>query len=254
MNDPANPGLLDSTVRWWCATRAQHGRFATLVSLGTLVWEFALDSLPSRRRQRYGDVDFDWDHRVDTTSATVSWRDRLLGLFHSPYQPTDPALFGEMLTNLKIDFREFVFIDIGSGKGRVLLMAAEYPFRRVIGVELFLELHRVAQENIRKYRSTSQQCFAIDAICGDAREFVFPPEPLVLYLFNPLPKAGLAELMTKLEGSLQELPRPAFVLYHNPLLEHVLLQSPYLTKIGGTHQYSVFRSLRDQWGNTGRAI
>lgn len=95
----------------------------------SLLREFALDSLPSRRRQRYGDVDYDWDFRVDTTSANVGWRDRLLGMLHSPYQPTDPALFHEMLDSLKIDFRDFTFIDIGSGKGRTLLMASDYPFR-----------------------------------------------------------------------------------------------------------------------------
>lgn len=242
----STPKLRAAFRSWFHQQSTKHGFLFALWRALALLWEFLRDSLPSRRRQRYGDVDFDWDHRVDTTAATVGWRDRLLGLFHSPYQPTDPVLFGEMLANLKIDFREFVFIDIGSGKGRVLLMAAEYPFRRVIGVELLPQLHRVAQENIRKYGSTSQQCFAIQATCGDAREFVFPPEPLVLYLFNPLPETGLSELVTNLERSLRELPRPVFVLYHNPLLEHVFLRFPYLGKIGGTHQYSVFRSLQDQ--------
>ena len=76
---------------------------------------------------------YDWDYRVDTTSATVGWRERLLGQFHSAYQPTEPALFKEMMAILKIDFQEFTFIDMGSGKGRVLLMAADYPFRRILG-------------------------------------------------------------------------------------------------------------------------
>src|SRR6478609_9761998 len=34
-----------------------------------------------------------------------------------------------------------VFIDLGSGKGRMVLEAARYPFRRVIGVELAQPLH-----------------------------------------------------------------------------------------------------------------
>ena len=46
--------------------------------------EFVRDSTPERLRQRYGDADYDWDHRVNTTSAAVGWRDRLLGVFHSP--------------------------------------------------------------------------------------------------------------------------------------------------------------------------
>jgi len=98
----------------------------------------------------------------------------------------------------------------------------------------------VAQENISKYKSDSRRRFAVESICGDACEFEFPPEPTVLYLFNPLPEAGLVEMLGNLERSLREHPRPVFVLYHNPLLEHVLARSPVLKKIGATHQYSIF--------------
>jgi hypothetical protein len=175
MAELPNPGISGSTVRCWRETRAARGRVVAVRRLAGLAWEFLRDSLPARRRQRYGDMDYDWDHRVDTTTATVNWRDRLLGLLNSPYQPTDPALFQEMLASLKIDFRDFTFVDIGSGKGRTLLMASDHPFHRIVGVELLPELHRVAQENIRKYKSDSQQCFALESLCDDAREFVFPP-------------------------------------------------------------------------------
>jgi SAM-dependent methyltransferase len=242
MPELENPGIFRSVARWRRETGATHGSFAALGLLAGLAGQFLLDSLPSRRRRRYGDVDYDWDHRVDTTSATVSWRDRLLGLLNSPYQPTDPALFREMLTSLNIDFGNFVFIDIGSGKGRTLLMASDYPFRRIIGVELLPELNRVARENIGKYNSDSQHCFVLESIRADARDFVFPPEPTVLYLFNPLPEPGLVQVIANLERSLQEHPRALLVIYHNPALEHVLAESKPLTKTGGTPQYSIFFS------------
>ena len=236
---------LGTTLRQWFAEQsARNGILSTMKECFNIFRQFLLDSLPSRRRRRYGDVGYDWDHRVDTTSATVNWRDRLLGLLHSPYQPTDPALFQEMLASLKLDFRDFVFLDIGSGKGRTLLMASDYPFRRIVGVELLPELHRVAQENIAKYKSDSQQCFTIESICGDAREFTFPPEPTVLYLFNPLPEPGLVQMLVNLEQSLREHTRPVFVLYHNAVLEHVLTASTWLRKVGGTHQYSIFNGSR----------
>src|SRR5580704_3857703 len=171
MSEPSHSELrLTTALREWFAERsAGTGILPTLKECFTIFWEFTLDSLPSHRRRRYGDMDYDWDHRVDTTGATISWRDRLLGLLHSPYQPTDPALFHEMLASLNIDFHDLVFIDIGSGKGRTLLMASDYPFRRIIGVELLPKLHRVALGNIRKYKSDAQQCFALESICGDAR-------------------------------------------------------------------------------------
>jgi SAM-dependent methyltransferase len=243
MTAEPTPHLADTLGQWWREEAARSGHWRAFLQLAGVLWQFTRESTPARRRQRYGDMDFDWDFRVDTTAATVGWRERLAGLFHSPYQPTDPALFHEMLTSLNIVFRKFMFIDVGSGKGRALLLAADYPFRRILGIELLPALHHIAQQNIRKYKSASQRCFAVEAVCGDAREFTFPPEPTVLYLFNPLPEAGLVKMLRHLEASLKQHPRPLFVLYHNPLLEPLLAKQGWLHKLAGTQQYSVFASV-----------
>src|SRR6266481_5980816 len=112
--------LSRSAWRWWRNTAVRDGHLAATRQLLIALWEFIRDSTPERRRQRYGDADYDWDHRVNTTSAAVSWRDRLLGAFNSPYQPTESALFHEMLDALRershSDLHDFVFIDLGSGK------------------------------------------------------------------------------------------------------------------------------------------
>jgi hypothetical protein len=233
-----------SAWQWWNNIARREGRFAATQQLLAALWEFARDSTPERRRQRFGDADYDWEHRVNTTSAAVGWRDRLLGVFHSAYQPTESDLFHEMLDALRSqahsDFREFVFIDLGSGKGRTLLMASDYPFRRVVGVELLPALHRTAQENLNKYRGESQQCFALESVCADATEFSFPAEPMILYLFNPFPEAGLRRMIAKLEQSLRSHSRAVYVLYHNPLLEHVLSASARLRKLHATHQYALY--------------
>jgi SAM-dependent methyltransferase len=238
---PTSQKLLLTIRQWWKQHSAQHGIFPTLRNFHSMVWEFLSESTPARRKQRYGDVDYDWEYRVDTTAATVSLQSRLTGVFHSPYQPTEPLLFRKMLDNLSLDFREFIFIDVGSGKGRALLMAADFPFRRILGIELLPELHHIAQENINKFVSESQQCFAVESVCADAREFLFPSSPTLLYLFNPLPEAGLRQLVANLEKSLHENPRPVYLLYHNPLLDHVLAQSPLLKKLQGTSQFVVYR-------------
>src|SRR3984885_13557549 len=146
----SGPGLAATIHSSWKENSARAGFFFAAKQFILTLWEFVRESTPSRRQQRYGDVDYDWDFRVDTTSATVGWRDRLLGHFHSPYQPTEPTLFGEMIESLmqvtpKINLPEFTFIDIGSGKGRALLMASQYPFRRILGIELLPVLHRVAK-------------------------------------------------------------------------------------------------------------
>jgi len=227
---------------WWREQAREKGARSASSLLARNLWAFVRESTPERRRQRYGDMEYDWENRVNTTSGTVAWRARLLGLFHSPYQPTEPALFREMMASLPIEFDQFTFVDLGSGKGRTLLMASEYPFRRIVGVELLAELHHAAEENIHAYHSTTKRCPQIETVCGDASEFVFPNTPLVLYLFNPLPEAGLRRVIRNLEQSLERSPRPLWVVYHNPLMETALGTSGFLGKAGGTPQYSVYRA------------
>src|SRR5271166_2403044 len=110
--------VLRSARYWWNDVAGREGRLAASRQLLAVLWEFVRDSPPNRRRQLYGDAEYDWAHRVNTTSAAVGWRDRLLGLFHSPYQPTESALFHEMLDALRqesqSDLHDFVFIDLGS--------------------------------------------------------------------------------------------------------------------------------------------
>jgi len=235
--------LLRAAHTYWTDCASRRGCAAASRALAAALWEFARDSTPARLRRRFGDADYDWDHRVNTTSGAVAWRDRLLGAFHSPYQPTEPALFQEMLEALReqtnLNFSEFTFLDLGSGKGRTLLMASDYPFRRIVGVELLPSLNDIAQENLERYKGESQKCFALASICADATQFPLPDGPLVIYLFNPFPESGLRRVITNLEQSLRDHPRPTYMLYHNPLLEPVLAASPCLHKIGGTHQYSI---------------
>lgn len=248
MHSP-EPRILPAARRYWSDLASRSGPLAATRAVVGALWEFVRDSTPARLRQRYGDADYDWEHHVNTTSGAVGWRDRLLGAFHSPYQPTEPALFHEMLMALARDFgvsfRDFTFLDLGSGKGRTLLMASAHPFRRIVGVELLPALDRIAQENLRGYKNESRQSVALESVCADATTFPFPEGPLVVYLFNPFPESGLRRMVANLEQSLRLNPRPVYVLYHNPLLGHVLAESAVLRKRSGTHQYSVFGAVRD---------
>ncbi len=239
----SSPNIGAAIRDWWRDGREHHGVLETSRLFVVEVLEFVRDSTPARERQRYGDMEYDWEHGVNTMSAAVGWRDRLLGVFHSPYQPTEPELFREMMDALNADCSQFTFIDLGSGKGRTLLMASEYPFRRIVGVELLPDLNSLAQKNISTFKSDSQRCFALESVCQDAREYEFPDEPLLVYLFNPFLESGLEQVVENLEQSLQKHPREAVVLYHNPLLENVIAASPLFKKTAGTHQFSLYSAV-----------
>jgi tRNA G46 methylase TrmB len=92
--------------------------------------------------------------------------------------------YGPLLESIPLRPRMFTFVDIGSGKGRALLVASELPFAKIVGVELSHELNRIAQENIKRYRPSSQLCTTFFLHCMNAVEYTFGPEPLVLFLFS----------------------------------------------------------------------
>lgn len=229
--------------RWWSVNRRRRGVWSALRLFGREMAEFVRDSTPERRRGRYGDVEWDCETGADTTSANVGWRDRLVTVLVGPgYQPCDPELFRETLALLRTDFRGFIFIDIGSGKGRALLMAAEYPFRRIVGVELLPQLHAVAERNLRSFAPPDREAGRIVLLCMDAAAFEFPPDPTVLFLFNPLPEPALQQLVERLDRSLDLRPRTAYVVYHNPVLEYILSNDRRWERLAGTMQYCVYRN------------
>jgi SAM-dependent methyltransferase len=206
------------------------------------LWELSFDYLPSRKRMRYGDIDYDFDHGVNTTWAAPSLAVRLREVFtRGRYQPSEPGRFHEILEALVIDYERFVFLDLGSGKGRTLLMASDYPFRRVIGVEVIPELHAIAEENVRRYRNGAQKCSAIETWVGDAREFPFPQDPTVVYLFNPFPGDVLRKVLERLKESLDASPRDCWVIYHNLVHEEVFREMKWLRQELGNDQYAIHR-------------
>jgi SAM-dependent methyltransferase len=243
MNSPTRPRVLPAALQYWRDLAGYKGALDATRQLVADLWEFLRDSSPSRLRLRFGDADYDWQYRVNTTSGAVGWRDRLLGVFHSAYQPTEPEAFHEMLQTLPahLNLHDFTFIDLGSGKGRALLMASDYPFRLIVGVELLPALQHIARQNLAQYQSPSQKCFALESVCADATNYTFHNTPLLIYLFNPFPEAVLRRVLQNLSESLRSHPRPACLLYYNPVLEHLLTEAAAWEKITGTHQYSMFR-------------
>jgi SAM-dependent methyltransferase len=133
------------------------------------------------------------------------------------YEPTPADVFHEMIAKIPFDPREFVFVDLGSGKGKVLMLAAQYPFRKVLGVELWEDLHQIALANLDSFRERADCATDVTSIRMDAAEFPLPEEPLVLYFFNPFPEAVLARALANLRESLARAPRRVYVLFYGPV-------------------------------------
>jgi hypothetical protein len=245
--DAAEPGFWRMFGRHCRSSVRYYGLWHTVAQVAGAAYRFFREFLPGRRKAKYGDLDYDFDHMVDTTRANVGFRAQLTAaLSGHQYFPTEPWLFEQIMQALPIDFHDFTFVDLGSGKGRVLLMAARYGFKRIMGVEFMPEWHRIAEKNIRKFAAQYGTASPIESFCIDAREFEFPAGPLVVYLFNPFPEPVLAVVLEKLRESQLSNPRPVFVAYRYPEFDSLIQKSGSLRKIAGTEQWAVYANRREE--------
>jgi SAM-dependent methyltransferase len=249
MPDPiSKPTHRENYITWIADTIRNRGLFGALRHYSAALVEFLRDLTPERRKSRYGDIDYDFDHGTDTTWATVPLRTRIRELLSgAQYQASEPELFHEILHALPVSPEGFTFIDLGSGKGRTLLMASDYPFARIVGVELLPELNQIAQKNITTYQSEQQKCFRLDSFPGDARDFEFPAKRTLLYLFNPFPEYVLRSVLQNLRTSIIARPREVYVIYHNVIHEAAFSeQSSWLRQVHRTHQFAIYRAETSQ--------
>ena len=152
-------------------------------------------------------------------------------VWNGDYSSSASWKFPERLKRLNLDWKLFTYVDLGAGKGKTLLLAAELPFIKVVGVELSHKLVTVAQKNIREQRNFKLQCKDIEMIEGDAALYQFPRTPLVIYCFNSFPEPVMRVVIENLRRSLEEYPRETYVIYTHPALESLISEYEFLTLV-----------------------
>jgi SAM-dependent methyltransferase len=151
------------------------------------------------------------------------------------YLPSPARVTRWMLDNVGIDHRTFSLVDLGCGKGRVLLVAADYPFARIVGVEISPALCEIARANITRYQPRSRRCQAVDVVNADASAFEFPATNLLLHLYHPFEPSLTSEVLSRLEQSVRATPRKvvvAYLLYTSAVeaVEAVFARHAWLTR------------------------
>lgn len=188
---------------------------------------------------------FDATRHVHTSGYVFLDRLTLAGAGQSgfDYLPVRPAVARQAIARLPIqNHAEYRFVDLGSGKGRMLLVAAEYPFRTIRGIEFALQLHRQAQQNISCYRHARQRCTDIESINLDASEYRFPDGKLILYLYNPFGPEVLRKVLTNLEESIAQQPRHIIVIMVNPEFAFVTDSMPFLHLHFQTRRFRIYQT------------
>jgi len=133
------------------------------------------------------------------------------------YEAVVPEALADIIASLPPVDDQFLFIDIGSGKGRAILLASLFPFREVIGVEVSQALTDIAADNVRKFQAREPRSRPISLVCEDGGAFRIPDEKCVLYLNNPFDEQVMRQLVANVESSIEAHPRKIYVIYQRAL-------------------------------------
>jgi len=200
--------LLDSSRK--------HGLWNTIKLVGKNV-VYAFRGYLDRRFDRlYGT---DTCGRIELAHFDIVGSNRDWGIY---YEPTPMAFFKHMMLKIRLPltYRDFVFIDYGSGKGRTLLMASDYPFKSIVGAEFARELHLTAQKNIEIYRAKNisrQHCMELTSVHSDASSFESPLGNLLVYFYNPFLKDIMIKVLENLARVAGNNCSKVALIYFNPL-------------------------------------
>lgn len=170
-------------------------------------------------RSRLEDMSFDLRHGTDTVQtvpvdeAGVESTNRDHG---QRYQPTGSSALGKILRGLSLSDTD-VFVDFGCGKGRTLLLATGFPFRRVVGVEFSPPLCTIARENVRRYAASHPLSVQPEIAEADATRFALRGDETVFYFFHPFGPPVLQPVLENIATSLRTHPRRAWLVYYLPV-------------------------------------
>ncbi len=180
----------------------QKGVLKTLKSASRILADYWFDLKYGTDTMRRVEVD-----SLDTDSGNKARA--------TPYQATKMRPLLKLFRKLALP-KDGVFVDIGCGKGRVLLIAAQLGFRKVVGIEFSSRLCEHARENaelfLKKYPSSS----AIEVIETDVTRYEFKEDENIFFLYNPFDSIVLGQVLDKIGKSVLKAPRDIWMIYNNP--------------------------------------
>jgi hypothetical protein len=196
---------------------------------------------PQRRFDRRFGVDTSGTVNVDRLDVTDGIRPHASG-----YEATPPAMFARIMKNMPVSPEGYVLVDMGSGKGPVLLYALDYPFKDIVGIELSPQLHATAQRNLAALRNRASGGHSngrARSLLMSAADFEFPPDPMMIFLGNPFKGALLKTVVENLRRSIRKHPRDVLVAYYHRLSRHGEWDhADFLTTVHREQSHTIYRN------------
>ena len=187
----------------------------------------------------------DWKYNADT-GGTIQMAELDVTAPNAAFATCYRAALGwvirRFIRQLPIDPAQFTFVDLGSGKGRALLVAAEFDFSSVVGVEFCAALHETALANIAHLPAARRAGGRVRSVLGDATEFPLPQTDLVCFLYNPFGPPVIDAVAERLAAHCDAGFR-VFVIYINPRHRDVFERAGRFETIYEHNKGVIFRAI-----------
>lgn len=223
----SHPGSQSALSRRAAVVKNQFEVFGLITGLRSVLSHLIAPGIHDTFDRRYGVRTTDY---IEVTESDIDSPNRVHAGAHGA---TPERVMRNILRHLPIDPPQYTFVDLGSGMGRVVLLASELPFARVMGIELSPTYCSIAEENLRTYKGP-RLCQNVAVEQGDVTDFEIPNGPTVYYMFSPFGLPVLERVLQRIRDSVLASPRRVLIAYcHNALGEELMREKgfvPILTK------------------------
>jgi SAM-dependent methyltransferase len=156
--------------------------------------------------------------RISLQKLNIPFETKEKGFYHVP---TQPKSFKKVLTKIEINDDD-VFVDFGSGLGRVLIMAAQLNIKNIVGVEFSHELCELAEKNITRYYRKRTKNANINIVCTDATLFPINNDYTIFYFFHPFNEEIFEKVLNNICNSYLSKTRILHIIYHGSNLTNIV--------------------------------
>lgn len=129
------------------------------------------------------------------------------------YSAVNHDFFREIMRAIPLDLTRYTFVDVGAGKGAAVLMASDFPFKRLMGIELNQDLVDIARNNVVQFNHRIGRSLNPEWFAGDYFQWNIPDEPCLFFLNNPFPEALSLQALEHLERLLAHHPHPTLLVF-----------------------------------------
>ena len=179
---------------------------------------YYLGKLISKPLDFWHEFTFDIKYKVNTSKIVfaddLGFYNNEIQKHANQYRPSPPY---RIITALKIlknvvkDFSTSTLVDYGCGAGRVMIIAAEAGFRKVIGIDLSPKLIELCRSNLKRYSHINNKSKML-VLEQDASQYIPPPDANVFYFFFPFNLEIYSKVVKNIEISLETNNRTIYIL------------------------------------------